>query len=79
VTALEPAPGYTLPGVEIPGGPTEQQATDAAVNYGWLIAVVIVAAVLIGIVRTILRRVDIRFVGAVVLIGFIAYQVGKGN
>lgn len=76
---LEPAPGYTIPGVEVPGGPTEEQATQAAVDYGWLIAVVIVGAVVIAIARSIARRIDFRFLGAVLLIGFIAYQVGKGG
>lgn len=74
-----PKPGYTIPGVGIPGAPTEQQATKTAVDYGWLIAIVIIGAILVGIVRMITRQINFKLLGALTLIGFIAYQIGKGG
>jgi hypothetical protein len=79
VTALEPAPGYTLPGVEIPGGPTEQQATDAAVNYGWLIAVVIIGLIIKAAFTYVTRRIDFRLVLVLIGIGGLAYLYGKAQ
>jgi hypothetical protein len=76
---LEPAPGYTIPGVGVPGAPTEQQATEAAVEYGWLIAVVIVGAVLVSVVRTITRQINFRLVGVIVLVAFCAYLYGQAK
>ena len=76
---LEPAPGYTLPGVEVPGAPSEQEATQAAVDYGWLIAIVLVGAALLAIVRKVTREINFRLLGVIVVVGFIAYQFGKGN
>lgn len=74
---LEPAPGYTLPGVEVPGGPTEEQATDAAVEYGWLIAIVIIGLILKAGFTYVTRRIDFRLVLVLVLLGVGAYQYGK--
>ena len=73
---LEPAPGYIIPGVGIPGGPTEQQATDTAVEYGWLIAVVIVGALVVTAVRFVTERINIKLVLVLGVVGFIAYQIG---
>lgn len=73
-----PNPGETFT-VPIPGGPTEQQATDTVVSYGWLIAIVLVGAVLIAIGRTIAKRIDLRFLGAVVVIGYVAYKIGTAK
>jgi hypothetical protein len=75
---MAPAPGITVPGVGVPA-PTEEQATQAAVDYGWLIAVVIIGAVLLAIGRMIIRQINFKLLGALVLVGFIAYQVGKGG
>lgn len=76
VQAPAPAPGITVPGVGVPA-PTEQQATDAAVEYGWLIAVVLVGALLVTAVRFVTRRIDFRLVLVLVLLGVGAYQYGK--
>jgi hypothetical protein len=75
---LEPAPGLTVPGVGVPV-PDEREAVDAAVNYGWLIAVVLVGAAVITVGRAVTKRIDFRLLGIMVAVGFIAYQVGKGN
>ncbi len=75
---LEPAPGITVPGVGVPA-PTEEQATQAAVDYGWLIAVVLVGAAVLAVFRKITREINFKLVGVMVVVGFIAYQVGKGN
>lgn len=77
MTRLEPAPGFTLPGVEVPGGPTEQQATQAAVDYGWLIAVLIIGGLLLAAVRYVTKRIDFRLVLVLVVLGIGAYQYGK--
>lgn len=74
---LEPAPGYTIPGVGVPGAPTEQQATDAAVEYGWLIAVLVVGGIFVAAVRYVTKRIDFRLVLVLVLLGVAAYQFGK--
>ncbi len=76
--ALEPAPGYTIPGVNVPA-PSEQEATQAAVDYGWLIAIVIIGAVLLGIVRSITRQINFKLLGALTLAGIVAYQIGKAS
>jgi hypothetical protein len=75
---LEPAPGLTVPGVGVPV-PDEREAVDAAVNYGWLIAVVLVGAAVITVGRAVTKRIDFRLLGIMVAVGFIAYQVGKGH
>ena len=77
--APAPAPGYTLPGVEVPGGPTEEQATQAAVDYGWLIAIVLIGVALMAVVRSVTRQINFRLLGVIVVVGFIAYQFGKGG
>jgi hypothetical protein len=74
---LDPAPGYTIPGVGVPGAPTEQQATQAAVDYGWLIAVVLIGGVLLAAVRYVTKRIDFRLVLVLTLLGIGAYQYGK--
>lgn len=78
IALAPPKPGetYTVP---IPGTPTEQQAVDTAVNYGWLIAVVLVAAVVLGAVRYVTKRIDFRLLVGLAAVGFVAYQVGKGH
>lgn len=76
---LEPAPGYTVPGVEIPGVPSEQEATQAAVDYGWLIAVVIVGAVIVAIVRSVTKQINFRLVGIILLVAGGAYLYGKAQ
>ena len=79
VLAPTPGPGITIPGVGIPAGPTEEQATKAAVDYGWLLAIILIGAVVMGIGRMITRQINFKLLGALVLVGFIAYQVGKGG
>jgi hypothetical protein len=74
---LEPKPGYTIPGVGVPGAPTEEQATEAAVEYGWLIAIVIVGVVIVALFRSVTRRIDFQLVGVLVVAGFVTYQIGK--
>lgn len=78
--APTPGPGITIPGVGVPGGDQlEQDATKAAVDYGWLLAIVIIGAVIVAIGRMITRQINFKLLGALVLVGFIAYQVGKGG
>lgn len=81
LTALPAAPGpgstFTVPGSE--NLPSEQQTTEAAVNYGWLIAIILIAAVVIGVVRYVTRRIDLKLLLGLAFVGFVAYQVGKGN
>lgn len=74
---LEPAPGYTIPGVGVPGTPTEQEATAAAVEYGWLIAVVIVGIVVIKAARFVTKRIDVTLLLVLALLAAGAYQYGK--
>lgn len=76
---LEPAPGYTIPGVGIPGAPTEQQATQAAVDYGWLIAVVILGLIIKGVIAYVTKRIDFKLLLILVALGFGAYQIGKAG
>ena len=71
-----PGPGSTF---TVPGGPTEQQATDAAVNYGWVIALIIVGGALLAAVRYVTNRIDFRLVGALALVGLVAYKMGTGK
>lgn len=71
-----PAPGITVPGVGVPA-PTEQQATKAAIDYSWLIAVIIVGATLVWAVRYVTKRIDFRLVLVLVLLSVGAYQYGK--
>lgn len=75
---LEPAPGITLPGVGVPA-PTEQQATRAAVDYSWLIALFLIGAAVITVVRYVTKRIDFKLLIGLAAVGFIAYQIGKGN
>lgn len=77
--APTPRPGYTIPGVGVPAGPTEEQATQAAVDYGWLIAVVLIGAVVIAIGRMITKQINFKLLGALIVVGWLAYQVGKGG
>lgn len=72
---LEPAPGITLPGVGVPA-PTEQQATQAAVNYGWLIAVVLIGLIVKALVTYVTRRIDFKLLLILVVLGFGAYKIG---
>jgi Flp pilus assembly pilin Flp len=79
VTArLEPQPGITVPGVGVPA-PTERQATDAAVEYGWLIAVVAVALIIKAAFTYVTRRIDFRLVLVLVGLGGLAYMYGKAQ
>jgi hypothetical protein len=72
-----PNPGETFT-VPIPGGPTEQQATDAAVSYGWLIAIVLVGAAVLAAVRYVTKRIDFKLLAVLAAIGVVAYYAGKG-
>lgn len=76
VLAPAPAPGITVPGVGVPA-PTEQQATDAAVEYGWLIAVVIIGLIIKAAFTYVTKRIDFRLVLVLALLGVGAYQYGK--
>jgi hypothetical protein len=76
VRAPAPAPGITVPGVGVPA-PTEQQATDAAVEYGWLIAIVLIGLIIKAAFAYVARRVDFRLILVLALLGFGAYQYGK--
>lgn len=78
--APTPGPGITIPGVGVPGGDQlERDATKAAIDYGWLIAVVLIGAAVIAGGRYVTRRIDFRLVGVLLVVGLITYQVGKGN
>lgn len=78
--ALAPTPGpaITVPGVGVPL-PDEREAVETAVDYGWLIAILLIGAALVAVVRMVTRQINFKLLGALVLIGFIAYQVGKGG
>lgn len=75
---LEPAPGITVPGVGVPA-PTEQQATQAAVDYGWLIGLLIIAIIVKAAIAYVTKRIDFRLVLVLTLAVIGAYQVGKGG
>lgn len=78
VPALEPAPGITVPGVGVPL-PNEQEATDAAVNYGWLIALVIIGLIVKGLVTYVTRQINFKLLLGLIVVGVVAYQIGKGG
>ena len=70
-----PGPGSTF---TVPGGPTEQQATDTAVNYGWVIALVILTAGAIVLARFLWGSMAVRVLLAAVGGGWLVYLVTKG-
>lgn len=76
MTRLEPAPGITVPGVGVPA-PTEEQATQAAVDYGWLIAVVIIGLIVKGMITYVMRRIDFKLLLILIAFGFGAYKIGS--
>lgn len=76
--APAPAPGITVPGVGVPA-PTEQQATDAAIEHSGLIAIVLIGLIIKAAVTYVTRRIDFRLVLVLVLLGVGAYQFGKVN
>lgn len=71
-----PGPGSTF---TVPGGPTEQQATQAAVDYGWLIAIIIVGALILAAVGYVAKQINFKLLGGLIVVGYIAYLVGKSN
>lgn len=78
--APTPGPGITIPGVGVPGGDQlEQDATKAAVDYGWLIAVVLIGLIVKAAITYVTRRIDFRLLLIIAGAVFIAYQIGKGN
>jgi hypothetical protein len=70
-----PGPGSTF---TVPGGPTEQQATDTAVNYGWMIALLILTAVVLALGRFLWGSMAVRILLAAVGGGWLVYLVTKG-
>jgi hypothetical protein len=76
-----PVPGATLqvPGVQVPiNTPTEQQATDTAINYGWLIALVIVVAVSVKFLKFIMSSKPVQIVAAMTA-GYLLYKTIHGG
>lgn len=77
---LTPGPGITIPGVGVPGGDQlEQDATEAAIDYSWLIAVLLIGLVVKGVITYVTKRIDFRLLVGLLAVGFVAYQIGKGN
>jgi hypothetical protein len=74
--APTPKPGITVPGVGVPA-PTQEDAVNTAVEYGWLIAVIIVGVVVIKAVRFVTRRIDVTLLLVLILLAAGAYQYGK--
>lgn len=77
VMPREPVPGYTIPGVGVPGVPSEEQATRAAVDYGWLIAIVILGLIIKGAITYVTKRIDFKLLMILVVLGAGGYYLGK--
>lgn len=70
-----PKPGGTF---TVPGGPSEQDATQAAVDNGWLLALVVLTVATVVFLRFLWRSPAVRILLAAVGGGWLVYLVTKG-
>ena len=69
-----PRPGTTVQ-VPLPGAPTEQGATNWAIQSGKLLAVVILIALAIWFLKWLFGSVQMKVILAIIVTGFVAYMV----
>jgi flagellar biogenesis protein FliO len=67
---VAPTPGTTV-NVNVPV-PGEQQLTKTAINFGWLIALLIIVALFVKFGRFLWQSQQLRIVGAVLIAGALA-------
>lgn len=72
---MAPTPGTTV-NVNVPV-PGEQQVTDTSIQYGWLIAIGIIAALVYKLFGHLLKSPQVRLICTATLAGAAAYWLTK--